>query len=224
MNTKTGMKRESIKNIVLTMGLSMGILVMGIQPAHAQYMRERPNTYNDGGDNAPGFRKENLFVGGGLSLGFSNYDFNAGATPEIGYSLNKYVDAGLVVNINYNSERADPDFIYNPDTRYRSFNYGAGVFGRFWPLRFLFVQVQPEFNIIDYNEKDMQSGLTYTASTNAPSLLLGVGYGQRIIGQMNYFLSVSFDAINNRNSPYRDYYGAALPVIKAGFDFYLHKK
>ncbi|MDR3714958.1 MAG: hypothetical protein P4L51_19265 [Puia sp.] len=213
-------KHNRVKNLLL----AAGILVVGMQPAAAQYMRQRPNTYNDGGDNEPGFKKENLFVGGGLALGFSNYDFNVGASPEIGYSLNRYLDAGVVVNINYSSERADPNYIYNDNTRYRSFNYGAGVFGRFWPVRFLFLQVQPEYNFIDYNEKYIPTGESATQHTNAASLLLGVGYGQRFIGQSSFYLSVSFDALDNQYSPYRDYNGAALPVIKAGFDIYLHKK
>jgi hypothetical protein len=215
-----------INGMVKSSLLAMAILIVGMQQGMAQHMRDRPNTYNDDdGSGETGFKKENLFVGGGLSLGFSGYDFNVGVTPEIGYSLNKYLDAGVVVNINYYSERADPQLYYNDNTRYRSFNYGAGVFARFWPVRFLFLQVQPEYNIIEYNTKYIPTGETATAQTQAASFLLGVGYGQRFIGQSSYFLSISFDALNNPGSPYRDpYSGVALPVIKAGFDFYLHKK
>ncbi|HWK04062.1 MAG TPA: hypothetical protein VNS58_10555 [Puia sp.] len=207
-----------IKRSVIAVGLSM-IVMGGFAQGH---MPNRINTYSDEGPGT-GFLKENLFVGGGLSLGYGSYDFNVGATPEIGYSLNKWLDAGLVVNINYSSERADIN--YNNDTRFRSFNYGAGLFGRVWPLPFLFFQAQPEFNFINYNEKYMgPGGGSYSQNTNAPSLLLGVGYGQRIVGQSNFFLSLSLDVLNSQYSPYRDFNGAALPVIRAGFDFYLHQR
>lgn len=209
-----------IKRVVIALGLLM-IVVGGFAQGH---MPNRVNTYSDEGPGT-GFLKENLFIGGSLSLGYGSYDFNVGANPEIGYSLNKWLDAGLVVNLNYSSERADPNGYYNNDTRYRSFNYGAGLFGRVWPLPFLFFQAQPEFNFINYNEKFMgPGGGTYSQTTNAPSLLLGVGYGQRIVGQSSFFISLSLDVLNSQYSPYRDFNGAALPVVRAGFDFYLHPR
>jgi len=211
-----------IKRIVIAAGLSAGLLLIVMGGFAQGHMPSRMNTYSDEGAGT-GFLKQNLFIGGGLSLGYGSYDFNVGATPEIGYSLNKWLDAGIVVNINYSSERADP--YYNNDTRYRSFNYGGGLFGRVWFLPFLFAQVQPEFNFINYNEKYMgPGGGTYSQTTNAPSVLLGIGYGQRIVGQNSFFLSLSLDVVNSQYSPYRDFNGAALPVVRAGFDFYLHPR
>jgi len=187
-----------------------------------QHMPNRMNTYSDEGQGT-GFLKENLFIGGSLSLVYSSYDFNVGANPEIGYSLNKWLDAGVVVNLNYNSERADPNF--NDNIRYRSFNYGAGLFGRVWPLPFLFFQAQPEYNFINYSAKNMYpGGESASQTTNAASLLLGVGYGQRIVGQSSFFISVSLDVLNSQYSPYRDFNGTVLPVVRAGFDFYLHPR
>ena len=200
-----------------------GLLFSGLFASAQQRMPNRVNTYSDEGAGG-GFNKANLFMGGSLSLGFSSYNFNIGGSPELGYTLTNWLDAGVLVNLNYNSERADPSGYYNPDTRYRSFNYGAGLFARAYPLPFLFFQAQPEYNFIDYNEKNMQSGMTWSAHTQAPSFLLGVGYGQRVVGQGSFYISLMFDAISNVNSPYRDQNGAALPVIKAGFDIYLHRR
>jgi hypothetical protein len=198
------------------------VLAMGMQGIAQQHMPNRINTYSDAGGDGTGFLKQNLFLGGSLSLGFSGYDFNIGGSPEIGYSLNKWLDAGVLVNLNYSSERADPNLYYNPDVRSRSFNYGAGLFGRVYPLPFLFLQVQPEYNWIDYNYKDMGTGATTTFNTKASSMLLGIGYGQRVVGKGSFYIALLFDALDNPYSPYRDFNGAALPVVRAGFDFYLH--
>lgn len=186
-------------------------------------MPNRVNTYSDEGPGT-GFRKENLFLGGSLGLGFGSYDFNVGVSPELGYSLNNWLDAGVLVNFNYNSIRADPGLNYNNNTRYRNFNYGGGVFARAYPLPFLFFTAQPEFNWVSSNQKDMSSGESFNYSANAPSLLLGIGYGQRVVGQGSFYIALMFDAISNVNSPYNDVNGHPLPVVRAGFDFYLHGK
>jgi hypothetical protein len=188
-----------------------------------QRMPNRVNTYSDEGTGT-GFQKENLFLGGSLGLGFGSYDFNVGVSPELGYSLNHWLDAGVLVNFNYNSIRADPDFIYNANTRYRNFNYGGGVFARAYPLPFLFLTAQPEYNWVSSNQKNMSSGESFSYNAGAPSLLLGIGYGQRVVGQGSFYIALMFDAISNVNSPYNDINGHPLPVVRAGFDFYLHGK
>jgi hypothetical protein len=206
-----------IRKVVIAICLGMTVWTGFAQ----QHMPNRVNTYSDEGPGT-GFRKENLFLGGSLGLGFGSYDFNVGVSPEIGYSLNRWLDAGVLVNFNYNSIRADPGYVYNNNTRYRNFNYGGGVFARAYPLPFLFFTVQPEFNWISSNQKNMTDGSTYTYNANAPSLLLGIGYGQRVVGQGSFYIALMFDAISNVNSPYNDINGHPLPVIRAGFDFYLH--
>ncbi len=208
-----------IRKVVITVGL----WVIGLGCFAQQHMPGRVNTYtDDDGSSSTGFKKENLFVGGSLGLGFGSYNFNVGVNPEIGYSLSKWFDVGAVVNFNYNSIKADPNFIYNDNTRTRQFTYGGGVFARAYVLPFLFLTAQPEFNWISATNTDLTSGINYTYSANAPSLLLGLGYGQRIIGQSSFYIALMFDAISNVNSPYNDINGHPLPVIRAGFDFYLH--
>jgi len=185
---------------------------------------QRVYTYSDAAA-GKGLQKENLFLGGSLALGVGSYQFNVGASPEIGYSLNSWLDAGVVVNFNYNSIRADPYNVYNYNTRYHIFNYGGGVFGRAYVLPFLFLGVQPEYNWIKGNAKYMGSGGgEYSYSTGATSLLLGLGYGQRVVGEGSFYISLMFDVLGDKNSPYNDFNGHPLPVIKAGFNIYLHKR
>jgi hypothetical protein len=208
-----------MKRMIITC-CCMAILSMA---GFAQHRPPEVNTYSDEEpDGGKGFKRDHIFIGGSLNLGFSNYVFNVGGAPEIGYSFNKWFDAGMLININYSSERADP--YYNNDTRTRVFNYGVGAFGRFYPLPFLFILAEPEYNWVSYNEKYIPTGETASYKTQAPSLLLGIGYGQRFIGHSSFYIAIMFDAATNPNSPYRDVHNVAIPVLKAGFDFYLHPK
>jgi hypothetical protein len=54
---------------------------------------------------------------------------------------------------------------------------------------------------------------------------VGIGYGTRILGSHYSYFSLLMDVLPNRNSPYRDLYSNdPLPVIRAGFGFYLKPK
>jgi hypothetical protein len=220
------LKRENkikamIRKIVSVLFFFGFFLVTGLAGFAQQRMPNRVNTYSDEGPGT-GFQKENLFLGGSLGLGFGSYEFNVGVNPEIGYSLNSWLDAGVVVNFNYNSIRADP--YYNGNVRTREFIYGGGLFARAYVLPFLFFTAQPEYNWLSVNEKDMTSGLSGTSTVNAPSVLVGIGYGQRVVGQGSFYIALMLDAAGDRNSPYNDFNGHPLPVIRAGVDFYLHKR
>ena len=87
-----------------------------------------------------GFKKENLFTGGSISLAFYNNTFLVGGSPVFGYSLTKWVDLGVVANYNYTSYR-DVSY-YGSDDKLRQSVYGGGSFIRLYPVRFLFAQAQ----------------------------------------------------------------------------------
>lgn len=207
-----------IKKVVIAVCLGM----IGLGTYAQDHMPNRVNTYSDEGPGT-GFLKNNLFIGGSLGLGFANDQFNVGVNPEIGYSLNKWLDAGVVLNFNYNSISADPSGYYNPDVSEKQFIYGGGLFARAWVLPFLFLTAQPEFNWTSDKVTPGGSGYpSYTTNVNAPSLLLGIGYGRRFVGQSTFYIALMFDALDNKNSPYNDYQGHPLPVLRAGFDVFVH--
>ena len=162
-----------------------------------------------------GFKKENIFIGSALNLGFSSGVFQLGANPEIGYSITKWLDAGISTNLNYTSYR----YIGSSD---RWFNYGGGSFVRIWPVKFMFLSAVPEYNWITITTKYTDGRNSIKQNFNAGSLLLGAGYGNRIIGQSYSYFAIMFDAMNNTNSPYRDAENRALPIFRAGFAFYLN--
>ncbi len=173
------------------------------------------------------FKKENIFIGGGIGLGIGGWSggFNVGANPEIGYSITKWLDAGISTNINYFSFRAE----VNNGIRQRSLNYGGGIFTRIYPVGGFFIQALPEYNWINTNLRNMNQGSggndnTFKIKREAPSLLLGVGYGTRNVGQSNFFTVIMFDAGDNMASPYIDSYRAKLPILRTGFNIYLRPK
>lgn len=139
--------------------------------------------------------------------------------PEIGYSIAQWLDAGIALNINYYSERADPYF--NGNIRFRNLNYGGGPFIRIYPIHFLFLQTQFEANQIKVNQKDFNTGYSYENTYSSTSLIAGIGYTQRIVGQSSFYTMIGIDLLDDINSPYRDYNGSVIPIIRAGFDFYL---
>lgn len=177
---------------------------------------------NYSNNDAPkGFQKQNVFIGGSLSLGFGSGSFGVGANPEIGYSFAQWLDGGLAFNINYNSQKY-LDYSGNYTDKISSFNYGGGVFIRAYPVRFLFVQLQPEENWISYKDKSYINDLTGKTNVHAASVIGGIGYAQRIVTQGSYFFMIGLDLLDNQYSPYRDGYGHAEPIIRGGFDVYLH--
>ena len=166
----------------------------------------------------PEFPPNRFYVGSGLGLGFTSGAFNVGLNPEVGYSAAPWIDIGMGFNLNYYSISAD----YNYGVQQTSFNYGGGPLIRLYPVRFLFVQGQYEYNRVNYTLKnELNGGTTTKYSITSSSILAGIGYAQRIVGRANFYTVLLFDLNNDINSPYTDSYGSAYPFLRAGFNFYL---
>ena len=175
-----------------------------------------------------GFKKENLFVGGSVTLSFFNGQTIVGGNPMFGYMLADWVDAGLSFNFIYNGAR---DY-YQFNDKIRQTVYGPGVFARLYPIKFLFVQGQFEHNFtrLKYIPAPNGSYLGETRRTEANSLLLGAGFAQgREKGSTTfYYVSLLFDVLKNLNSPYVNVtYNSAnpsqqrvdmVPIIRAGIN------
>jgi hypothetical protein len=163
------------------------------------------------------FKKENIFLGTGLNLGFANKSFNVGLNPEIGYSITKWLDAGISFNLNYFSQ--NPSDYSN--TKYENFSYGGGSFLRIWPVNFFHIQIQPEYNWINSTQKTLSNNNTYKYNYSAGSLLVGIGYGSHFIGNRYSYVTLMMDVLQNINSPYRDQFNDPIPIFRAGFGMYL---
>lgn len=181
------------------------------------------NNNTDYGELKGGFKQENIFIGGSINLGLGGGQLTLGASPEVGYTFTKWLDAGLGLNFIYTSIAANT--YYNPtSTKVRQFNYGGGPFVRLYPVNFLFVQGQFEENWTKVKVKDDIYSAKQTFS--ASSFIAGIGYTQRMIGQGSYYLMIGLDLLNSPYSPYvyENNVGQLIkePIIRGGFNFYLH--
>ncbi len=170
------------------------------------------------GDGKSGFQKERLFTGGSATAGFSSYSTILGITPQFGYSLTNWADAGITFNLNYTSQRDYQDY----GDKLRQTVYGPGAFVRLFPVNFLFASAQYEYNMIHlkYIPASNSTYLPAKNNVNASSLLLGGGYaGGRYRGSNTYyFFSISWDVLGDKNSPYIDGLGRSSPIIRAGYN------
>jgi hypothetical protein len=178
--------------------------------ANAQQENENEKIHNR-------FEKQRLFTGGTANLGFSSGTTMIGVTPQLGYSVTDWMDAGITVNFNYVSQRDS----YSTE-KWRQTIYGPGAFVRLFPVKFLFASAQYEYNFI--NQKYIpasSSGIpSQKTSLNANSLLVGGGYagGREKGNNTYYFLSIAWDIMSDKNSPYVDNLGRSNPVIRAGYN------
>lgn len=168
------------------------------------------------------YEPSNWFTGGSISLGYSGGSYSsflAGIHPHYGYTIAKWLDAAAVANFEYQSQR-DPYYNY----KYHNTTYGFGAFTRIYPVHFLFLQAEPEYNFIDVKAID-QYGNSSKAKLHATSLLLGGGYTTSRSGKNSFsYVSVLFDVLKNVNSPYVDGNGSIVPVIRAGINIGLNRK
>ncbi|MEO6252044.1 MAG: hypothetical protein ABIO79_01955 [Ferruginibacter sp.] len=198
------------------------------------YISKAQDEENRSEEKRGGFKKENLFTGGGLTVSFSNYTTVLGASPVLGYSITKWLDAGIVINFNYGSNRhvtylvrdpgnpADPGYYITSDDKLRQTVFGPGAFVRIYPVNFLFVQAQAEQNFINQKIIYDNGAPSTKTSVSATSILVGAGYcvGRAGTGSLFYYVSIMADIAKNRNSPYVEELASGrinvLPIIRAG--------
>ncbi len=164
-----------------------------------------------------GFNKENLFIGTGINLGFFN-GFILGLNPEVGYSLNRFVDVGVSTNFSFITQ----NYINTPAVD-RQLIVGGGPFVKIWPVNMIFLGGQFEYNSISFSTKN-GSVISNKQKYSAPSILVGGGYGNRFIGQSQFYTSIMVDVLRDPKSPYIDQYNRLQPVFRTTFLFYLRPK
>jgi transcriptional regulator with XRE-family HTH domain len=159
-----------------------------------------------------GFQKEKLFFGGNFGLTFGNYTL-INVSPQIGYRFTERLAAGMGVNMQYVSFK-ERDFRTN-NVLYKTSQGVAGlnVFGRAYPIRQFFVQLQPELNYIFGKQTYYQPREEFKMDAEiVPSVL--AGGGMAIPGGRGAFLvSIFYDVLQHKNSPY-----GRKPVYSFGYN------
>ena len=172
-----------------------------------------------------GFKKENLFTGGSVTMSFYSGGTILGANPVFGYKIANWLDAGIALNYTYQGSRDN----YEINDKIRQHVFGPGVFTRIYPLPMLFLHAQAEHNFNNWNYSSADGSYKQSDVTDAKSLLLGGGWAQgRQKGSNSFFyIEILFDVLKNRYSPYvnnvYDPSGGvartdALPIFRAGIN------
>jgi opacity protein-like surface antigen len=164
------------------------------------------SSFAQDGSEKKGFDKSRLFVGGYFGLGFSTYTTSINITPQVGYFFTQWLAAGVGINYAY--------YHYNySGVQTETYSYaGMNLFGRIYPIRQLFIQVQPEINYIWGNVSYAGYPEAKIPSQFVPSLLLGGGAALPA-GRGSIVISLMYDVIQNTYSPY---YGQ--PVYSFGYN------
>lgn len=162
-----------------------------------------------------GFKKENLFVGGTVGVGFFDNTFSFLIGPYFGYSINKYVDVAAALNYNYISQRDDFSTL-----KLRQSIIGPSAFVRLYPVKFLFAHAQYEYNFIKLKQIYGNGIPDQVYKIDVPSVLIGPGFasGRDADNKTFYYISVLFDVLKRENSPYTDNLGRINPIFRAGFN------
>jgi hypothetical protein len=147
-----------------------------------------------------GFDRSRLFYGGNLGLSFSSYSTAINITPQVGYFFNQYFAAGVGVSYAYYKYN-----LYNPynnaTVQTQSTSYaGINIFGRFYPIRQVFIQAQPELNYV-WGKISTPGSSDLKVNEFVPSLLLGGGAAIPA-GRGSIIISIMYDVIQKTYSPY----------------------
>lgn len=146
-----------------------------------------------------GFDPSKLFFGGNFGLSFGSYTF-VNVSPVVGYHFNKYFAAGTGVNFIYSNYKY---YLANGATAYteNSGYAGLNVFGRLYPIQFLFLQVQPEYNYSWWERKYPNGYPSDKFNGFVPSILLGGGVAIPA-GRGAFLVSANYDVVQDVRSPY----------------------
>jgi hypothetical protein len=171
--------------------------------------------YNTGDRRYTSDFRPHYLVGGGLSLGYSYGEFLGAINPYFGYAPVEWFDAGVAVNFQYYSENEQATL---GTGTYHNTMIGGGVFARAYPISFLFLQAQPEYNTIRETQSSYAGG-DYSSSYGVFSFLVGGGvkFGMPGSGSFGY-VSVLFDVANNPLSPYNFGTNNIQPIFRFGFN------
>lgn len=165
--------------------------------------------------------KDLLYAGGNISLSFLGNTTILGGTPFVSYTVAKWIDVAVSMNVNYISQR---NYFVDGD-KVRQMIYAPGAFARIYPFSFLYGEAHFEHNFINQkfippaNSNYNKERFNYEVNT----MLIGLGYAsdRNYDEDEYYFISISMDALRLKGSPYTNANDKPYPIIRAGFSLRL---
>ena len=159
-----------------------------------------------------GFNPDRLFFGGNFGMSFGDFTF-INITPQVGYQFNRYLAAGGGVSF-IGTGFTQRDFNGNKIYKDTYNSAGLNIFGRVYPIPFLFLQAQPEYNYT-WGRTKFYNGLPEAKLDGefVPVLLLGAG---AVIpaGRGSFIAMLQYNVIDNDRSVYGN-----RPFVSFGFNF-----
>jgi hypothetical protein len=183
------MKMEAAKKGLLLMIFFISVL----QGLHAQY---------DEAGEKQGFDRSRLFGGGSFGLSFGNITI-VNISPQVGYRFSRYFAAGVGVNGQYSSFKTVNGYDGSTLSREEYGVAGLNIFGRFYPIEQIILQVQPEANYVWGKVKYYDPAQEFKLDAKVvPSLLLGVGGAIPMGGAGAFIIMGQYDVLQNERTPY----------------------
>lgn len=136
----------------------------------------------------------NIFYGGNVHFWLWNEYYYIGVFPLAGYNFTEQFSAGIRVGYAYVSDgRLNPTL--------NSSNYGAGAFLRYKFIPQIFAKAEFIYFNFERAINILPSGYT-TRRYDVPMILLGAGYIHQVNRNLSVFAEVSFDVLQDSNSPF----------------------
>ena len=184
-------------------------LVMILFLFSAAVLAEGQNSTSEYLSDTPGLAKQppasdNIFYGGNVNFSLWNKYYYIGLFPMIGYNFTEQFSAGARIGYAYVSDgRLNPTL--------NSSNYGAGAFLRYKIIpqiyakaEFIYFSFERAINILPTGYK--------TNRYDVPMILLGAGYIYQVNRNVSVFAELSFDVLQDSNSPFKSGY----PFLSVG--------
>ena len=149
-------------------------------------------------------RSANVFYGGNVNFSLWNKYYYIGVFPMIGYNFTEQFSAGVRLGYAYVSDgRLNPTL--------NSSNYGAGAFLRYKIIPQVYAKTEFIYFNFERATNILPSGYT-TKRYDVPMLLLGAGYIHQVNRNLSLFAELSFDVLQDSNSPFKPGY----PFLSVG--------
>ena len=165
-------------------------------------------------DNGDDPEQSKFFGGGNFGLAFGRFTL-INLNPQVGYRFNRFVGAGLGVNLVYTSLKERDPLTRQDYRKVVQGITGLNTFVRLYPTERFLLQVQPEANYIFGKEIFYQpERVSYKLDAEIiPSVLMGGGLVTPA-GKGTMLFTVMYDVLQNPGSPYGN-----RPIVNFGYNF-----